>query len=174
MLEYLRGNASERKLRLLCSACCRRIWHLLEATRLQQAVAALECFADGEIDEDSFRAVALETHPLITYRDELFSGKVREEIVLPAYGINRAVNGRLVVSHGPPVFATLRPDVEDVHKALEMFAIAARAARGWEPPLGPCDTERAAQADLIRELFGAPCRRRPSPLPGSAGATGAS
>jgi hypothetical protein len=46
-LEFLRGRASERKLRLFACACCRRVWHLLKNQPSQQAVEAAEQLADG-------------------------------------------------------------------------------------------------------------------------------
>lgn len=49
MLEFLRGKASDRKLRLFTAACCRRIWHLLPNDWSRKAVEASELLADDLI-----------------------------------------------------------------------------------------------------------------------------
>jgi hypothetical protein len=56
LLDFLRGRASHRKLRLFACACCRRLWGLLDDERSRRAVEAGEDFADGLVSESVLKA----------------------------------------------------------------------------------------------------------------------
>src|SRR5579871_3166815 len=47
MLEFLRGKATDRKLRLFAVACCRRICPTVRPKRLRRAIKMAECYAEG-------------------------------------------------------------------------------------------------------------------------------
>src|SRR5437868_1596069 len=53
MLTFLAGKASERKLRLLAAAFCRRVWLLLTPAD-REAVRVAERYADGQVKPGPF------------------------------------------------------------------------------------------------------------------------
>jgi len=58
MLEFLRGKASDRKVRLFAVACCRRVWDCLDDLG-HGAVEMAELFADGLVGTEELRAARL-------------------------------------------------------------------------------------------------------------------
>jgi hypothetical protein len=61
MLEFLRGKASDRKLRLFAVACCRRIWSVVSSDQHRLAEMT-ERYADGQATQEELLAALQEAH----------------------------------------------------------------------------------------------------------------
>ena len=131
LLDFMKRKAGHRKLRLFACACCRRIWRLLPE-HCQRAVEVTERFADG-----------------LASREELRSANDAESIVFRAtqptasydwFDAFRAA-GNMARAEAGAAFPNAPHDHDDY------LAAAARES-----------TAAAAQADLLRDLFGNPFR----------------
>jgi hypothetical protein len=127
MVEYLRFRGRDRKLRLVACAACRRLWDVMSDERSRRAIEASEQFADNAI---SYGAL------------DRISGEAEEA------SEDETTEGRRGVAEYAASYASspdLGPDL-----VLEVFrAVADVSETGLV-------AEHAAQARLIREIFGNP------------------
>lgn len=133
MLAFVKGKASERKLRLFALASCRRIWHLLTDERLEKAVQVADQFADGLCAEEALNFARIEASKCRSVRFEWWNDCIS------------AIR-----------WATY-PDHYAEHSA-ESAAFARRAAIIYSR-LNTRNkvsevVESAAQCDLLRDIFG--------------------
>jgi hypothetical protein len=135
MLGFLGDRASERKLRLLAAACCRRIWHLLIDERSRNAVAVAERFADGLATEA-----------------ELASANLAARAAIDVLRPGRSDTAAIAVVHANSA------DVSTLIRAGAAAYTAARAADQRDDPANGTnwDAERGWQAGVVRDVFGDP------------------
>jgi hypothetical protein len=131
MLRRLRGRASPRKLRLFAAACCRRAWHLLPYKRSRKAVETIERYADG----------AAEAKELVCAREAAGAAARRYSAYShPAVGLAAEAVAQAATPHSRDALTCARSAA---------LALAVDDSAAWA-------AERAAQAMLLRDLFGAP------------------
>jgi hypothetical protein len=148
MLEFLKGKATDRKLRLCACALGRRLWPLLTDPRSRQAVAVSECYADGLVG-----------------KDELYVARnaAREVVLSRTPGIDLGA-ARMAIRA-----ATRDGDSEGDaivwYTVNDAYAIALQAAVSWDcgEVYGPArqpgiQAEQDRQALLLREVFSNPFR----------------
>jgi hypothetical protein len=129
MLDCLRGKVCDRKLTLLSCHVCRRLWHLLPDEGCKRAVEAAERSLDGKVSADALQEM----------RDDAWDSVCRIE------GSGGAGSVPSLAAHAA-FYATCQPPVAEY--ALQCGQRVASSA----------SAEMAAQAALVRDLFGNPFR----------------
>lgn len=165
MLAFLRGRASDRKLRLFAVACCRRIWHLLVAEvevwhrdeaafwhRCQEAVLLAEQFADGKATAEQLAAATAYPRPGLYDADAaMFSAEIPLD---PSLVAGEAAEAAAQEAAGR-VYGTLFPEGYRPESKELMIEAARRQEQEYDRVLA---LEKRAQCDLLRDLFGNPFR----------------
>src|SRR5262245_41673796 len=132
MLEFLRGKASDRKLRLFAVACCRRVWHLLLDNRSRKAVEAAERYADAEASREELLAAKADAKNVTSQREAV----IRHQAPHLA-----AVLASSICSSGP-----------------WLLFVAGNAACLTEGEQKPDTEEQHSQCELLHDIFGNPFR----------------
>jgi hypothetical protein len=141
MLNYLRGRASDRKLRLFAAACCRDLWPLLDA-RGRAAVEAAERYADGKAtlrDITAARTAALAA-----------AGGVAGQAAWAAYWAASRQAGKIVWN-----VCAAAAGAAAVAAAQDAHAAGMDRGNAWE---NARTSVANYQAFLLRECFGNPFR----------------
>jgi hypothetical protein len=135
MLAYLKSRASDRKVRLFACACCRRVWSHVLPPSVQELVEVAEQYAEGAVDAAGLSAALQAT--IDGGEQELFWGQA-------SFAACWAANEQ-------------RSFVERVSSQLAReiarHEANARSGNRWKAAK---DLQLAAQARLVRDLFGNP------------------
>ncbi len=182
MLKFLRGKASERKLRLFACACCERAQHLFDNPRCHSALATVRRAADGLADaaelvrhgDEAQAVVAVEGRKAIVaafgeegwgrFEQERRLARTGPDPVADAAESTPVVQAAWAVADAArPVGGSYGPNVS--RRVAE--AIAWGEARAWPNGAAGLGTRRAAwelalaaelaaHCNLLRDLFGGP------------------
>lgn len=158
MLEFLRNQASDRKLRLFAVACCRRIWHLLVDERSREAVEKLEDHVEGLASSSALAVAAQAAH-------------AAAELLPDSYAAAAVANAVSALVPGPDLDQEEADEEGPVDNLLAAKNAAFAAAWAMGDALSPDDSgeiwfaatkaEESEQCRLLRCIFANPFRPVP-------------
>lgn len=153
MLDFLRGKASDRSLRLFSCACCRRIWHLLSERRGRKAIEVAERYAD--IDR--------ETIPLELFEEDLgliIMSLENESENLMASATTAADEAQTSAAFAAVQCVTLTGEAGAEYTSANVISAIFHEATAASAPSAAAArvAERDKQAILLRDIFGNPFR----------------
>lgn len=155
MYDLLRRTVTERKLRLIACACCRRVQHLVRGFSTAIILDLAERMADGQAGEEE--VAEIRNHNWAYTR----------EPCSPHHSSNPSLAVRDLAARAV-AFAAEEHDAcfRAVFFASDAMASLARSAVNPEEDAGYVaaqQAERRVQCDLIRDICGYPCRRSTIP-----------
>jgi hypothetical protein len=133
MLEFIRGKATDRKLRLFAVVCLRRIRHLFKHEDVLRSLEVAEPFAEGRATDEELRTA----EALAMWAGDDASWHSMQEAVA-AWAAAAAADGEGIAAARGAVY-----EVQSVHGQDEV----------------QCDQEKLAQCHFLRDIFGNPFLR---------------
>lgn len=175
MLNFIRVEASRRKLRLFTTACCRRSWTVLTDARSRAALDTIESYVDSEasdleLKESSDAAeLAFRSQRLRVLTSMVGSDIAKQAIQTPSglFGlidINAARAAYDAADSDPACMAASAAwsatgsDLELQDAGYELVDTAINRANEAAVFASDTTSEEAIQAELLRDIFGDPFR----------------
>ena len=133
MLDSALGEWGNRKFRLVATACCRRLWHLMGERTASGIISTAEEFADGEIQEWKIERIRSELAPRIRHWGAWDAGQALIDLLYPHAGV------------------AARSSLQKIVSFRFVFASAPQTS-------AECDKEIGWLIGLLRDVFGNPFR----------------
>jgi hypothetical protein len=142
MLEYLRGKASDRKLRLFACACCQFVRPLMTDERSRRAVEGGERYADGLASQLELEVVRAEARAAIPSKNRSRGLTVGTRAWREARVVHALTRAAFAAACNPP---DARSTAQQTARVAEQRGLA------WNGGVGNW------QSNLLRCIFSNPC-----------------
>jgi hypothetical protein len=148
LVECKQAGWSDRKLRLFCVACCRRVVHLCDAKANQRAIEVAEALAEGRVTEEQSAAAV---GNMVGIEEDAEQKAAEDHRASARYEAATAIMQTLDLS----AFEAAKQVPGSATFAVADSVSADTASLAWKKAQA---AEQKAQADLLREICHNPFR----------------